>query len=675
MTTADKFASEWSPLLSSIHRQVPLEELPAAFKAFVKIPEERFLTANDNQDLLADFTESEVLEAVAALSRQKAAGPDGLNNDFYKDTGALLVPALLTISNQILHGEPMPPSFLEAMIIPLRKKGDSSDAMDYRPISLLQSSYKIFAKVMATRLQRILPRLVGDSQQGFVHGRQMLKTVMMMLAQLATATTDDDIAPDDSRVILLLDFRKAYDTVDREFLYETLRNFGFDDRFVKLIERMHTGTTASFVVNGSRSEAIPILSGIRQGCPLAPLLFLLVAEILGIAIQQDPQLRGLPVPGLPEETHIFSAFVDDSTIFLEHANQLAPALGLVKRFGQLSGLHAQPTKSKLIFLNKAVKQYEFEGIEVLQEPNTTRYLGYEVGTGQLTNRNWADRIRKIQRRLLTASKIATSVENRVLILNAIVLPAILFTAAVFDLPEWAETQLRNLYKQFLWAHSTSTESSRHKINPGLLVTPKKAGGVGLASVVVAIKTQRIKHALLWLTQREDKYFAAWRRWAYRGIASQTQLSPRHIRRRQPSRSKQTPGYQLSQGLGELLSPTESQQQAVTDQVQEHSQDLLAEASSWWENEEWIISFYASFPTRQCSSEVRPEEITQFWGTFSWRDNPWIRDSRGEMLTRAKYDRIADCTLAELHIQRTGPDEFILRIPSAREDLNSIQTEN
>ena len=273
MSIADKFASEWSPVLGVIHRKQPLDGLNAAIQQFVHIPTERVISNAANAALLAEFSEAEVLTAIAGLSRRKSAGPDGLNNDFFKDTTALMVPALVRVSNAIMTGADPPPSFLEALIIPLRKKGDSADAMDYRPIALLQSSYKIFTKVLATRLQRVLPTIIGDSQQGFVHGRQMHKLVMMMLSQLATATKDDTLTSMNSRVILLLDFRKAYDTVDREFLYEALMTFAFSMRYVQLIRRLHTGTTATFLVNGEKFDPFSVVSGIRQGCPLAHLLF------------------------------------------------------------------------------------------------------------------------------------------------------------------------------------------------------------------------------------------------------------------------------------------------------------------------------------------------------------------------------------------------------------------
>jgi hypothetical protein len=77
-----------------------------------------------------------------------------------------------------------------------------------------------------------------------VHGRQLMKTVMMMLSVLATAEPKPELAAALSQVILLLDFKKAYDTVAREFLFLTLRKFGFSKEFVEMIRRLHNGTTA-----------------------------------------------------------------------------------------------------------------------------------------------------------------------------------------------------------------------------------------------------------------------------------------------------------------------------------------------------------------------------------------------------------------------------------------------
>ena len=116
------------------------------------------------------------------------------------------------------------------------------------------------------------------------------------MAHLISVTPEPDREVDASRVILLLGFRKAYDTVSREFLFEVLQFFGFAEPFITLIRRLHDGTTARFSVNGVLSDPTPVVTGIRQGCPLAPLLFLLVAEIVDIAIVQNSRISGLRHP-------------------------------------------------------------------------------------------------------------------------------------------------------------------------------------------------------------------------------------------------------------------------------------------------------------------------------------------------------------------------------------------
>ncbi|OWZ22111.1 reverse transcriptase [Phytophthora megakarya] len=78
---------------------------------------------------------------------------------------------MVALGNELLKGGEPSASFLEALIIPLRKKGDSVNVMDYRPISLLPTGYKILTKIVATRLQQMLGKLIGSTQQGFVHVR------------------------------------------------------------------------------------------------------------------------------------------------------------------------------------------------------------------------------------------------------------------------------------------------------------------------------------------------------------------------------------------------------------------------------------------------------------------------------------------------------------------------
>lgn len=97
---------------------------------------------------------------------------------------------------------------------------------------------------------------IGDQQQGFVHGRLINKSIMAVMSLLNHANKSQQTSLEESPGIVLLEFAKAYDTVDRRYLYEVLRMFGLLSAFVNLIKRLHDDTTAQFVVNSQHSHPI-----------------------------------------------------------------------------------------------------------------------------------------------------------------------------------------------------------------------------------------------------------------------------------------------------------------------------------------------------------------------------------------------------------------------------------
>ena len=151
---------------------------------------------------------------------------------------------------------------------------------------------------------------------------------------------------------------------------------------MELIQRLHDSTTACFTANNQMSQPIPVRTGIRQGCPLAPLRFLLAIEVLGHTVRNHPALTGLRIEHATGE-HRFSGFVDDSALFLRNASQLPNGLSQLQRFGQVSGLQIQPTKSALILLNQAHQPALLHNIPVLLQHQTTRYLGLQIGINSL----------------------------------------------------------------------------------------------------------------------------------------------------------------------------------------------------------------------------------------------------------------------------------------------------
>jgi hypothetical protein len=209
------------------------------------------------------------------------------------------------------------------------------------------------------------------------------------------------------------------------------------------------------------------------------------------------------------------------------------------------------------------------------------------------------------------------------------LPSVLFTAAMFDMPQWAVTQIANMQKQFLWRNATATDVSRHKMNPALVYTPRQAGSVGLASVPIACKTQRVKQTMLWLVQRKDEYFEAWKTWMFRAAKETWQqgISPRAPLRRRINEGIRTPGNVLQQLMGEWV---RSQGERTADQVLEYQREmetLELKITSWQVKDEWLLELPRPLPKPQL--ELMEEE-TRFWPTYGWSNNPYIVDTAGKV---------------------------------------------
>ncbi|KAF1326320.1 Rxlr effector protein, partial [Globisporangium splendens] len=670
---ADIMGAEWHQITGQSHATVPPHKAELRFDALVYIPETRKVTEAQNQDLMAPIAEKEVREAIAALHRHKAGGVDSLNNDFYKDCEDAMVDVLVREFNNIQRGAPMPRSFGQGIVIPLRKKGDSSNPLDYRPITLLTTTYKLFAKVLATRLQDILLWIIGEEQQGFVRDRLMENAILIMQAALDKAYHSSTEGFDDAPGIVMLDFMKAYDTLDRDFLYLVLSKFGFGRQFVDLVRRMHSDTTAQYLVNGELSKVWEVKSGIRQGCPLAPLLFIVAAEILALAVQQDPYLEGIRVTKSGAEPHLISTFVDDSAVFLKQGRQLPRLMQLLSEFGQQSGLHVQPTKSSYICLNTAVVQEQRCGIPILKHGETVRYLGIQIGTGNITQANWEDRLQKLRARLIIATKVSNSVVGRVLILNSVMLPSILFTAGYIKPPAKVVDQLVNLQKQFLWKSTLGTDGMRHKVSPSLLYLPVKEGGIGLYSIPLAIKRQAMRRTTRWLQRARDRYTEAWHEQVHQDKSQNwgcCAISPKERSQHAQTRLYQTNNiHRLGwEYLGEDLVAAEGRNPAWKDDLKRQMESLLPTVGLEWRSDGRVGVYFGRKPEQ--TIHQLSEETRTFWPSFQWNDNPWIIDSQGKQYTVKTVSFLKECNLASFNVRREEERVFSVRLPTMATTLTS-----
>ena len=198
-------------------------------------------------------------------------------------------------------------------------------------------------------------------------------------------------------IILTLDFEKAFDSLEWNYLYKVLKFFNFGDTFIKWVNLLYTQPMACIKNNGYMSEKVYISRGIRQGCPVSALLFLLAVETLGIKIRSSPYLRGLCV-GTNGKYVKISQYADDGILYLNDKNELCTALSIVTEFGKVAGTILNTSKCEAMFLGK-LKNRDYNKTSFgLRWKQNIRFLGIHIGHDQNENyeKSWSKKLNSIK---------------------------------------------------------------------------------------------------------------------------------------------------------------------------------------------------------------------------------------------------------------------------------------
>lgn len=307
-----------------------------------------------NQDLVEKLeqpiTIEELSNAVRSLQSGKSPGPDGYSAEFYKKLFPKIAPILSEMYNEAFVNGNLPQTLnLATISLILKKNQDPLDCASYRPISLLNVDYKILAKLLAIRLESVLPSIISPDQTGFIKNRHSffnLRRLFNIIYNLSTTNT--------SEAIISLDAEKAFDRVEWKYLFHTLNKFGFGSKFITWIRLLYSSPQASVRTNNTQSNCFPLQRSTRQGCPLSPLLFALAIEPLAMALRSNPLIKGIVRYG---HEHKVSLYADDLLLYVSDLSVSVPAaLTIIKSFGHLSGYKLNLNKSELMPLNVAAKK-------------------------------------------------------------------------------------------------------------------------------------------------------------------------------------------------------------------------------------------------------------------------------------------------------------------------------
>lgn len=247
------------------------------------------------------------------------------------------------------------------------KVEDSSTPDKFRPITLCNIMYKLISKILANMLKPLLPLLISPEQTWYVEGRQILDGIILSHEVIHSLKVLKKPG-----MILKLDLSKAFDKLSWPYINQMLLAFGFSATWRCWLMNLITSPSYSILMNGSPSLPFRPSRGIRQGDPLSPFLFVLMAEgpsrLLHSAISSH-SLKGISLHGLFPLSH--QQFFDDTMLFGHPSVQEASALlDLLNLFSEASGTSINAAKSHLFFFNTPS----------LSQKNIAKILGFPIAT-------------------------------------------------------------------------------------------------------------------------------------------------------------------------------------------------------------------------------------------------------------------------------------------------------
>ena len=305
------------------------------------------LTDLERDNCEGAISTEELFLALKGLQTDKAPGSDGLSMEFYLAFWDELGDSLSLVLNERFRLGLLTDSQRGSLLRLIHKKDDVRSPKNWCPISLLNTDYKLASKAITERLKSVMSSIVHHDETCSVPGRSIFSNL-----HLVRDVLDMIDKTDETGILITLDQEKAFDRVDHEFLMRTLAKFGFGPTFCQWVSLFYNNVFSQIICNGNLTRPIFLGRGVRQGCPLSPLLYVLVSEVLSTQIRDSPEIIGFHLPGAGGLHFKISQYADDATIFVKSERSLSHLLRVVHNYERGSGAKLNTSKSEAMWLGR-----------------------------------------------------------------------------------------------------------------------------------------------------------------------------------------------------------------------------------------------------------------------------------------------------------------------------------
>ena len=378
---------------------------------------------------------------------------------------------------------------LRKAVIKLLRKGTKDQTLtgNYRPISLLSIFYKLASCTITQRIKPAVNQIIGRQQKAYIKTNNIGSIILNLLNMIKHVTEKKKTA-----LILLIDFRKAFDSIDHTFLQNALELFGFGPDIIQWIKLFFSKREAQILMGGHISDIIQLEQGVPQGDVISPYIFILMIEILLIKINHTENLTGITFALIESRSETFA---DDTTIFLERTDtNLRTATKYITQFHNISGLSCNLDKTVVVPIGQNTNKHDILCPDLgMTWDDTFTILGFTIdNTLKHLDSNFTKIKQKIQNLITLWKPYNLSLRGRITITKVKLVSQLTFVSTVLDTNHSIINEIQELINNFVMGIKPG---GKHWISKDIIYTPTKLGGLGvifLEDFIKAIKCSWVK---------------------------------------------------------------------------------------------------------------------------------------------------------------------------------------
>ncbi|XP_026399721.1 uncharacterized protein LOC113295604 [Papaver somniferum] len=378
------------------------------------------ITMEESCDMGRIPSSEEIKQAALELDSDSAPGPDGFSDCFYRHCWDIIQDDLTKAIIYCWNTGPIPNDVNSSLIILRAKVRGANTLPNFGPIGLSNFLFKIFTKILGTRLSRVLDKLVFEEQVAFMKVRNIHENI-----SLASEMVDElHIKRKDGNIGLKLDISQAFDTVSWSFFLEVFRRYGYSERWCAWLFDILNSARIFILLNGNPEGYFKINRGLRQVDPLSPLIFVLIGDVLSRNISKlfrDKKISPMVTRNGYSPTHLF--FADDIMIFckgnLKSVHNLVELLG---KYQVASGQTVCRHKSKIYYGGGSLSRRTFLADLLVMSVATypDRYLGVQIMPGMVRYHHISNVIEKIKAQLAGWKGRLLSFHDRIVLVKSVI---------------------------------------------------------------------------------------------------------------------------------------------------------------------------------------------------------------------------------------------------------------